>query len=145
MRTPVDIYFLRVNAQPAKVQLSQLAASWANYYINYLLKVCLARADSITAFVNKMDAFLSAKPPAEDPDNEDSSSNSEHVGNSNDENKEGGDGSNEHETDEKKDVDSNKEALYKFMTYIRDVKIANEPIRQLMGPIHEQVRHMQLL
>lgn len=103
LKTPVDICWLRVNAQPAKVQLSQLATSWASYYTDFLLNCCLARADAVTAFINRMDSFLSTKPPTED-------------------------------SEEPPD----KEALYKFMTHIRDVKIANEPIKHLLGPLHDQ-------
>ncbi|KAL8454374.1 hypothetical protein Emag_001401 [Eimeria magna] len=104
LKTPVDIYWLRINAQPAKVQLSQLATSWASYYTNFLLNCCLNRADAITSFISRMDAFLSTKPPTEN-------------------------------SEEPPDTD----ALYKFMTHIRDVKIASGPIKHLLGPIHEQV------
>ncbi|KAL8434816.1 hypothetical protein ACSSS7_002953 [Eimeria intestinalis] len=104
LKTPVDICWLRINAQPAKVQLSQLATFWASYYTNSLLNCCLSRADAITSFISRMDAFLSTKPPTED-------------------------------SEEPRDTD----ALYKFMTHIRDVKIASGPIKHLLGPIHEQV------
>ncbi|XP_026191394.1 dynein beta chain, ciliary [Cyclospora cayetanensis] len=106
LKTPVDICWLRINAQPAKVQLSQLAKSWASSYTEFMLNCCLARADSVTAFINRMDTFLSTKPPNESEDSEDS---------------------------------PDKEALYKFMTHIRDVKIASEPIKRLLEPLHEQV------
>lgn len=104
LKTPVDICWLRINAQPAKVQLCQLATAWASYYTDFLLNCCLARADAVTTFITRMDAFLSTKPPTED-------------------------------SEEPPDT----EALYKFMTHIRDVKIASEPIKHLLGPLHEQV------
>lgn len=110
LKTPVDICWLRINAQPAKVQLSQLATSWASYYTEFLLNCCLSRADSVTSFISKMDAFLSTKPPSED-------------------------------SEEPPDT----ETLYKFMTHIRDVKIASDPIKQLLGPLHEQVSNAKLI
>lgn len=104
MRTPVDIYWLRVNAQPLKVQLSQLAAVWATHYTDFLHKCCINRIDAVTAFINRMHAFLSTKPPTEDDEEP-----------------------------------ADKETLYNFMTHIRDVKIAIEPIKGLFAPLRDLV------
>ncbi|CDI84781.1 Flagellar outer dynein arm heavy chain beta, related [Eimeria praecox] len=136
LKTPVDVCWLRINAQPAKVQLSQLAASWAAHYTDFLLNCCLARADALTQFVNRMDTCLSVKPPTAETEEEeageaqaaassDSATHSQPAQQT------------DTEPEAKDAID--KDTLYKFMTYIRDVKIANDPIKRLLGPVHEQV------
>ncbi|OXB72396.1 UNVERIFIED_CONTAM: hypothetical protein H355_012868 [Colinus virginianus] len=71
-KTPVDICWIRVNAQPAKIQLNQLAAKWANQYINFLHDFCAARIDGVTGFINKMLECLSEDIPTEEDENQES-------------------------------------------------------------------------
>ncbi|PFH34573.1 dynein heavy chain family protein [Besnoitia besnoiti] len=68
-KTPCDIFWIRINAQPTKIQLSQLAAKWANQYTSFLHDFCVARIDGITGFINKMLGYLDADIPAEDDEN----------------------------------------------------------------------------
>ncbi|CBZ52391.1 hypothetical protein NCLIV_021800 [Neospora caninum Liverpool] len=68
-KTPVDICWVRVNAQPTKIQLSQLAAKWGNQYTSFLHDFCVARIDGITGFINKMLGYLDGDIPSEDDEN----------------------------------------------------------------------------
>lgn len=151
LKTPVDVCWLRINAQPAKIQLSHLAASWASHYTDFLLNCCLARADALTQFVNRMDACLSVKPPtAEDEEEAEATEEGERAatasaaashGSSSASGDKTGPEQQQPETEKEDEKDKiDKDTLYKFMTYIRDVKIANDPIKRLLGPVHEQVR-----
>ncbi|CEL96675.1 unnamed protein product [Vitrella brassicaformis CCMP3155] len=62
-KTPVDLHWLRINAQPVKVQLSQLAGRWAGKYVAFLQGFCIERIDALTGFINKASAGLSARDP----------------------------------------------------------------------------------
>ena len=81
----------------------------------------------------RMNECLSVKPPTAESEEEDTTSSSSSSSSSNSQEQQGAEA-------EAKEININKDTLYKFMTYIRDVKIANDPIKRLLGPVHEQAR-----
>ncbi|PHJ22031.1 dynein heavy chain family protein, partial [Cystoisospora suis] len=135
LKTPVDICWIRINAQPAKIQLSQLAAKWADKFIHFLHDFCVSLIDDITSFITKMLKNLDGDTSL----SEEEASTEEHEDrDTREEAKEEGEESSSTSsgTSSKK---KNKEALYNAMTHIRDVKIAVDAIKTLFGPIREQV------
>jgi len=70
MRTPVDIHWLRINAQPVKVQLVQFVSKWEEKYSQYLHNFVQSRISNLIGFISKVQKGLTEMSPADDPDNE---------------------------------------------------------------------------
>ena len=70
MKTPTDIHWLRINAQPVKVHLGQFVVKWKNKYSNYLHDYVEERIDQLVSFVDKVMVGLTSKSPADEPEDE---------------------------------------------------------------------------
>jgi dynein heavy chain len=70
MRTPVDIHWLRINAQPVKLALVSFAKQWEQKFTGYLHQFTDDRISSIDGFISKVMTQLTGQSPADDPENE---------------------------------------------------------------------------
>lgn len=70
MRTPVDIHWLRVNAQPVKIQLSQYVARWEERYSQFLSSFVYDRIQNLIGFIKRVQSGLSDQSPADQEDGE---------------------------------------------------------------------------
>lgn len=69
MKTPTDIHWLRINAQPVKIHLVQYVSKWEEKYSSFLHEFVEARITNLIGFINKVQTGLTEKSPADDPDN----------------------------------------------------------------------------
>merc|ERR1719162_793911 len=70
MRTPVDIHWLRINAQPVKMALVSFARQWEQKFTGYLHQFTEDRISSIDGFISKVMKQLTGQSPADDKENE---------------------------------------------------------------------------
>jgi dynein heavy chain len=70
MRTPVDIHWLRINAQPVKMALVSFARQWEQKFTGYLHQFTEERISSIDGFISKVMKQLTGMSPADDKENE---------------------------------------------------------------------------
>eukprot|EP00929_Paragymnodinium_shiwhaense_P077081 TRINITY_DN3967_c0_g2_i2.p1 TRINITY_DN3967_c0_g2~~TRINITY_DN3967_c0_g2_i2.p1 ORF type:complete len:4576 (+),score=1729.31 TRINITY_DN3967_c0_g2_i2:93-13820(+) len=108
LKTPTDIHWLRINAQPAKIALVRYAGQWEEKYSEYLKKFTEERIFSLVQFIHKLKDGLSDSPFAdEDP-------------------------SSRFESEEER-----ARVLYNTMGYIRDVKLAKNAVELLFSPLRD--------
>ena len=69
LKTPVDIHWLRINAQPVKVHLVQCASRWEQQYALFLQNYVETRIDNCSNFIVKVATGLK-KSPADNPGDE---------------------------------------------------------------------------
>lgn len=110
-KTPVDICWLRIDAQPVKLSLTQLANKWGQKYISFLQTFCVSRIEAIKSFMEHVSSGLQSNTLVATDSNEDKLL------------------SDSHSTD----------MLYSLMTHIRDVKISVDSIKALFIPLKEQI------
>ena len=70
LKTPVDIHWLRINAQPVKIHLVQFAGKWEAQFTNFVQDFSNSRIESLTDFISKVNDGLTKHSPADDPENE---------------------------------------------------------------------------
>uniref|UniRef100_A0A0G4GMS7 Dynein-1, subspecies f n=1 Tax=Chromera velia CCMP2878 TaxID=1169474 RepID=A0A0G4GMS7_9ALVE len=68
-KTPVDIHWLKVNAQKLKTQLGALAKKWAEKFISFLHDFCAARIDALDNFIKNLAQGFASKDPTQDTEN----------------------------------------------------------------------------
>eukprot|EP00931_Biecheleriopsis_adriatica_P036383 TRINITY_DN2095_c0_g1_i5.p1 TRINITY_DN2095_c0_g1~~TRINITY_DN2095_c0_g1_i5.p1 ORF type:complete len:4649 (-),score=1173.32 TRINITY_DN2095_c0_g1_i5:61-14007(-) len=70
MKTPVDIHWLRVHAQPVKLALVGFARTWEEKYVDYIKNYTEARIKALCTFVDQQQIGLGPPSPVDEPENE---------------------------------------------------------------------------
>jgi dynein heavy chain len=70
LKTPTDIHWLRINAQPVKIALVGFARRWEEKYSSFLKQFAEDRISHTCQFISKVLTGLTAQSPADDPENE---------------------------------------------------------------------------
>ena len=114
VRTPTDIHWLRINAQPVKVALVSLAQRWEERFTGFLRRFAEERVASLARFLRQARAGLG---PSEE---------------------EGDPAGAEAEAPPGGPEARGERLLYRTMAHIRDVKLAIDAMGRLFPPIREQ-------
>lgn len=69
MKTPVDIYWLRVNSLPVKLKLVSFANDWEQKYTLFLQRYTEERIKAVVDFIEEKFTGLAGKSPVDDPEN----------------------------------------------------------------------------
>lgn len=70
LKTPEDIHWVRVNATPVKIALTNFAKQWQEKYTEFLQKYTEERIFALCDFVDKLKEGLGPPSPIDDPGNE---------------------------------------------------------------------------
>ena len=70
MKTPVDIHWLRVGAQPVKLALVSFARQWEEKYVDFLKTFTEDRIRTLVKFINDQQEGLGPPSPVDEPENE---------------------------------------------------------------------------
>ncbi|CAK0838245.1 unnamed protein product [Prorocentrum cordatum] len=68
--TPVDIHWLRINAQPVKVAMVARAKEWEQKYVDYIRTFTEERIRALVDYVEKLRVGLGPPSPVDEPENE---------------------------------------------------------------------------
>ncbi|CAE8597984.1 unnamed protein product [Polarella glacialis] len=70
MKTPVDIHWLRIHAQPVKLALVGFARTWEQKYVDYVKTFTESRIKALVDFVEHQKVGLGPPSPVDEPENE---------------------------------------------------------------------------
>jgi dynein heavy chain len=70
MKTPVDIHWLRINAQPVKIALVGFARQWEEKYSEFIKNFTESRISTLVEFIEKLKVGLGPPSPIDNPENE---------------------------------------------------------------------------
>jgi dynein heavy chain len=70
MKTPVDIHWLRINAQPVKIALVGYARQWEEKYSEFVKTFTEKRITALIDFIEKLKIGLGPPSPVDEPNNE---------------------------------------------------------------------------
>jgi len=70
IRSPHEIHWLRINAQPVKMSLVSYARQWEEKYTEFLKAYTEARIQALVNFIDRQKVVLGPPSPADEPDNE---------------------------------------------------------------------------
>jgi len=70
IKSPHEIHWLRIHAQPVKLSLVNYARRWEEKYTEYLKNYTEARIRGLVTFIEKLKTVLGPPSPADEPENE---------------------------------------------------------------------------